>query len=176
MPSKSFMIDTFISAGLKPWEKYIELLRRAYDQGAQGIEDFISTYDKMPQRERRLATPEEICTQSRTPQKIIFGVICGQLWELSYNHGDMILAINHPKIVAKAVKEALKPNGWRDREHLLKAGGVIPIPKTNSVHFHKHVSGGQAHVASSPAVLPSFEDDMAEVEEMPAMRQLPSGS
>ena len=171
---KSFMIETFEKAGLKPWEKYIQFVRRAYDQGAQGIDEFLAHYDNLSSRDQMHSTPEAICEASGVPQKVLFGVIMGQLWELAYVKADMVLALNHPKIVERAVKEALKPGGFKDRENLLKAGGVVPIPKNNSVHFHKHVSGNAPkEVAQSPAVLPSFEDDMEQDDNRPLM--LPPG-
>lgn len=171
---KSFMIETFEKAGLKPWEKYIHFVRRAYEQGAQGIEEFLTCYDALPSREQMLTTPEAVCEKSGVPQKILFGVIMGQLWELAYVKADMVLALNHPKIVERAVKEALKPGGYKDRENLLKANGVVPIPKNNSVHFHKHVSApSHKEVAPAPAVLPSFEDDMEAGDDAPLM--LPPG-
>lgn len=176
---KSFMIQTFEAAGLKPWENYIRYLKRAYDQGAQGIEDFLKAYDELPKFERLRMSPEQICEQSGVPQKVIFGVIAGQLWEIGYQQADMMLALKHPSIVAQAIKQAMKPGGFKDREALLKANGVIPIPKNNSIHFHKHVSGGAAARGDSaeapPAILPSFEDDMDGLGESDDLPQLPAG-
>lgn len=177
--SRSFMVETFEAAGLKPWQKYITYVRRAYDQGAPGIKEFLDEYDKLPRKARDTTTPEELCEISKVPQKILFGTIAGQLWEVGYQQADMLLALKHPQIVARAIKESLKPGGFKDRENLLKANGIIPIPKNNSIHFHKHVSGGAAARGDSdappPAVLPSFEDDLSPLDE-DDLPQLPAGS
>jgi hypothetical protein len=179
MAASSFMTEMFEAAGLKPWQKYIQYVRRAYDQGAQGIKELLDEHAKLSGKERSSTTPEELCARSGVPEKILFGTIAGQLWELGYQQADMMLAMKHPEIVARAIKESLKPSGYKDRENLLKANGIIPIPKNNSIHFHKHVSGGAAARGDSaeapPAVLPSFEDDLSQLDE-DDLPQLPSGS
>lgn len=175
--TRSFMIETFEAAGLKPWIRYIDYLRRARDQGAQQVDEFLSYHDGLSLKERKTATPEDICKGSGVPEKIVIGLIAGQLWELGYQQADFFLALQHPKIVKRAVQQALKPGGVKDRENLLKSNGIIPIPRNSSVHFHKHVSGGSAargdkDNAPPPAILPSFEDDLDYDDEVP---QLPPG-
>lgn len=162
------MAETFKNAGLKPWQRYIDYLRRARDEGAAELEPFLAAYDEMPVRQRNNSTPEEICASANVPQKLIFGHVAGQLWDLGYTEANMMLAVNHPSIVRKAIQHAKTAKGQKDRENLLKANGVIPIPKNQSVHFsfHKHVraTGAPDEKDAAPAILPSFEADMDEID------------
>lgn len=173
--SRSLMIEVFENAGLKPWRKYIDYVRRARDEGALDLIPFLEAYDALPPRKQVFATPEQVCELAGIAPKLIFGHVAGQLWDLGYTQANMMLAVNHPAIVRKAIEQAKRPSGIKDRENLLKANGVIPIPKNQSVHFsfHKHVksSGGPDEKDAAPAVLPSFEADMDEidVDEMPLL-------
>lgn len=172
------MAAAFEGAGIKPWSKYIDYLRRAFYEGATELEPFFAAYDKLSRKDKEAKAPEEICDESNVPAKLIFGHVAAQLWELGYAQANMMLAVNHPKIVKRAVDEAQKAKGFRDRENLLKAGGVIPIPKNNSIHFsfHKHVKQADGERTPQTVDLPSFEQDMNEVEDAEDFPQLPPGA
>ena len=162
---KSFMIQAFESVGIKPWTNYIDYLLRAKWMGALDLDPFIEAYNKQKSKGRAM-TPEEICDESGTPARIIIQHIAGQLWDMAYSESGMLMALNHVAIVRASVKEAKKPGGFRDREALLKANGVLPIPKTQSVHFHQHLTAGktiEGEVVAAPGVLPDFEDDLQEM-------------
>lgn len=153
---KSFMLKSFEAAGIDPPSTYIDYLFRAKLAGAVDLESFLEAYNENPS-----ATPEELCAKSETFPRVIIGYVSAQLWDIAYPEANMLLATSHVKIVKAAIDQAVTPEGVRDRENLLKAGGVVPVPK--SVHLHQHLSAGSSKtVDATPAVLPNFETDLGD--------------
>lgn len=152
---ESFMLKSFKAAGIKPPSKYIDYLIRANLSGATDLQPFLDAYNENP-----AATPEELCRQSEISPRVIIERVSGQLWDIAYPEANMLLATNHVKIVKAAIDQAKTPEGFRDRAELLKAGGVIPLPRTQTVHFHQHLPSGKTVDGLGPPVLPNFESDL----------------
>lgn len=160
---QSFMIRAFESVGIKPWSKYIEYLLRAKQDGAIDLDHYLDAYRDTPTE-----SPEELCERSGTPQRVIIANITGQLWDIVHPEASMLMAMNHVDIVRTSIDEAKKPEGFRDREALLKANGVLPIPKTQSVHFHQHPT--KIVESEATRTLPDFESDLGEMgEDLPPL-------
>lgn len=158
------MVRAFESVGIKPWSKYIEYLLRAKQDGAVDLDHYLEAYRDTPTK-----TPEELCELSGTPQRVIIGNITAQIWDLAHPEASMLMAINHVDIVRTSIDEAKKPEGFRDRKALLEANGVFPLPKTQTVHFHRHVSGKTVE-GEAVHTLPDFESDLGDIgEDLPPL-------
>lgn len=53
---------------------------------------------------------------------------------------QMMLGAGLPKIVATSIKQAMKPKGLADREWMLKAGKILPIPKGAQIAIQNNLS------------------------------------
>lgn len=164
--SRSPMIQIFERVGIKPWQKYIELLFRAKAAGALDLDRFIDAYrdddsNWKKVNQNKMMTPEKLCQISNTPTGVIMAHIVRQLWDASHPEADMIEAMNLVPIVNTWVKEAKKSGGFRDRELFLKSNGRVPIPSNQTIHLHKHVSV-KAIDDTAPGKLPTFEEDMGQ--------------
>ena len=172
--AQSLMTKAFEQIGIKPWLKYIEYLLRAKQTGALDLDAFIEAYGKTEDGKKAYHTPEELCEISGTPPRVIIGHIAGQLWELAHSESDMLLALNHVEIVRTAIEQAKTPGGFRDREALMKANGVLPIPTTQSLHLHRHFAAPKTIEGGRTDRLPDFEAYLSEIEDdLPPL--LPAG-
>ena len=125
-PTGEVTITPMLKAADGGITRILEALRAHDDEDAK---DFTELYDSLTQRDRQHLTLEEIAYTS--------GIGSLRLAELATSamilHGQtvskLILASNLPSIMRTSVKMAKREKGGFDREMMLKAGGVVPVPK-----------------------------------------------
>jgi hypothetical protein len=85
----------------------------------------------------------------------------------------MLLASGLPSIVAKSIAMAKKDTGLHDREMMLKAGGVLPLPKGAQVHINNINAPEKEEQRETPAWKPQ-EDRLREIYDLTEPKRLPS--
>lgn len=150
----------------------VEALRSHDDEDAKA---FLHAYDKMPATDRNLVRIEDIAFAS--------GVGSLRLAEIAqtalFLHGQMktnLLMSSHlPGIVERSLKEAKKARGFIDREWMLKAGKILPIPKGAQVAIQNNYGENkdEKREENSPAWRDAGER-LHEFHDMTEPKRLPS--
>jgi hypothetical protein len=117
---------------------YVLEALRSHDE--EDARTFMELYDSLSQRDRQYLSLEEIAYAS--------GIGSLRLAEIATSativHGQMasklILATAMPGIVRTSVRLAKTAKGGFDREMMLKAGGVLPVPKGAQIAIQNNVS------------------------------------
>jgi hypothetical protein len=130
--------------------RLLEALRAHDDDDARS---FIERYDSLTATDRKHLSLEEIAVAS--------GIGSLRLAEISLSasilHGQLtsklILASAMPSIVQTSVKWAKTKRGLADREMMLKAGGVLPVPKGAQIAIQNNVAGETKETESEPMYL-----------------------
>jgi hypothetical protein len=134
-------------------ERILEALRAYDDDDAR---EFIELYDSLSGKDRQYLTLEEIAVGS--------GIGSLRLAEIAQSamimHGQLttklLLASNMSKIVNTSIKQALTPKGLADREMMLKAGGVLPVPKGAQIAIQTNVSEGRSETKTIEGTVPTY--------------------
>lgn len=134
-------------------KKILEAIR-AYDDD-EG-RDFIELYDSLSGKDRQYLSLEEIAVAS--------GIGALRLAEISQSamimHGQLttklLLASNMSKIVSTSIKQALTPKGLADREMMLKAGGIMPVPKGAQIAIQNNLADGRSETKTIETPVPSY--------------------
>ncbi len=134
--------EPFITPILKSAEggipRILEALRAHDDDDARS---FMDLYDSLTASDRNHLKLEEVAVAA--------GIGSLRLAEVSLSasilHGQMqsklILASAIPSIVQTSVRMAKTRKGLADREMMLKAGGVLPVPKGAQIAIQNNVAG-----------------------------------
>jgi hypothetical protein len=112
-------------------------------------------------------------------------IIFGTAARLAQQHTTVATVMAHeaqPSLVRKSISEALKVDGFKDREMLAKVTGLIPSPKGPQVRVNVTQNSSATAVAASAAPPPEqtirrmvdrFNENRA-VTVLPAMEALPT--
>jgi hypothetical protein len=134
-------------------ERVMEALRAYDDDDAR---DFIDIYDDLTNKDRQYLTLEEVAVAS--------GIGSLRLAEIAQSamimHGQLttklLLASNMSKIVSTSIKQALTPKGLADREMMLKAGGIMPVPKGAQIAIQNNLADGRSETKTIETPTPSY--------------------
>lgn len=89
----------------------------------------------------------------------------------------LLLASGLPAIVAQSIKQAKSPRGIHDREMMLKAGGVLPVPKGAQIHIQNLQQGTEEKEEGAAPPRPVWRESEArlrEIHELTEPKRLPS--
>jgi hypothetical protein len=86
----------------------------------------------------------------------------------------MLLASGLPAIVQRSIQMAKTPKGLHDREMMLKAGGVLPVPKGAQIHIQNLNQGEKEEEAPKAPLWKQPEDRLREIYDMTEPKRLPS--
>lgn len=107
--------------------RVIEALRVYSDEDAQA---FIDCYDSLTQTDQRLLSLEEISAGAALDPMRLGEIVCAALFHYGLLKTGLLLSSHLPRVVEKSLSLAKTDKGVHDREMMLKAGGVLPIPKS----------------------------------------------
>lgn len=171
-PTMEPIITPLLKAAEGGIDRILEALRAYDDEDAR---EFVTLYDSLSGKDREYLTLEEISVAS--------GIGSLRLAEIAQSamimHGQLttklLLASNMSKIVNTSIQQALSPKGTFDREMMLKAGGVLPVPKGATIAIQNNVTPSEkadSKVVDAPAYLTSSErlkaiHDAVEVRRLP---------
>lgn len=104
----------------------VQALRAHDDEDAQ---TFLEMWDRCTRTERNCLTVEEIAHASGVGSLRLAEVVQTALYLYGNMQTQMMLSAGLPAVVATSLKNAKKIKGYADREWMLKAGKILPIPK-----------------------------------------------
>ncbi|HWF62928.1 MAG TPA: hypothetical protein VN666_21830 [Nitrospira sp.] len=152
-------------------ERVIEALRAHDDDDAR---EFLGVYDSTGLGDRRNLPLETLA--------FVSGIGSLRLAELAqtalFLHGqlktNLLMSSHLPGIVERSLKEAKKAKGFIDREWMLKAGKILPIPKGAQVAIQNVFADKEEKPESSTPAWRDAEDRLHEFHAMTDPKRLPS--
>lgn len=129
-------------------EHCVQALRAHDDQDAQA---FLEMWDRCTKTERTCLTVEEIAHAAGVGSLRLAEVTQTALFLYGNMQTQMMLSAGLPAVVATSLKNAKTKKGYADREWMLKAGKILPIPKgaqtaiqinAGEPREEKHLEGG----------------------------------
>ncbi len=132
---------------------------------AEDARRFLKFYDdpRLPLTLRDLLPIEAFCLAAAVEPPRLLGIIVETAHLHGATMGAMIAAVAHPRIVEVSVQEALKPEGWSDREHNLKHMGFLPTPKGSQVNVNVQANSTVQSAVLTP--VPSPEDAIRKLQD-----------
>lgn len=108
-------------------------------------------------------TPEMIAAGAGITESHMLGIITEACHAMKVNVAKLIAALNMDEVMERAVKEARKPTGFKDRERLLQSVGLYPTPAGVTIN-NSPTAIAAARAAASGAIesadgLDEFERD-----------------
>lgn len=115
----------------------------------------LEAYYSIPQIHRTLLPVEAFCIAASISPMRVLELITAACVRIGAQASTIIAAVNHPRVVEKAVEMALTDEGHADRTDLHKAVGFLPTAKgsqtTIQVVQTATASAQQASVVAAPA-------------------------
>ena len=115
----------------------ITVLRAHDDDDAR---DFLEMWDGCTQTDRSVLSIEEISHAAGIGSLRLSEIVNSAIFLYGNMQTQMMLGAGLPKIVATSIKQAMKPKGLADREWMLKAGKILPIPKGAQIAIQNNLS------------------------------------
>jgi hypothetical protein len=119
-------------------EHCVTTLRAHDDEDARA---FVETWDFCSKKDRLVLTVEEIAHAAGIGSLRLVEVTQTALFLYGNTQTQMMMAAGLPKIVAQSIAQAKKPRGLADREWMLKAGKILPVPKGSQIAIQNVVEG-----------------------------------
>ncbi len=113
------------------------------------IVKFLREYDKSPEIDRQCLPLEVWILKAKVEPNTLLGEIIFALREQSVNVVKVIAMTSHPDVVRARIKNAKTPKGYRDRDALDTALGLLPTPKGTTI-IGKYFAGGTPEPAKDP--------------------------
>lgn len=111
-------------------------------------------------------TPEMIAAGAGMTPSHMLGLITEACHAMKVNVAKLIAALNMDEVMERAVKEAKKPTGFKDRERLLQSAGLYPTPAGVTINNSPTAIAAARAAASAAAEstngLGEFERDTVE--------------
>jgi hypothetical protein len=127
----------------------------------------IETWEGLGPTAQNRTTIEEICLAKDIDPAHFCGVVVEAAVKFRDNATFLIAALNMPDVVEKSVEFALKQDGFKDREALMKHAGFVPTPQGQRINILNQSSAkaGAEAEANAQRGLPTFERSMLELED-----------
>jgi len=136
-PEREVKITPLLKAVDGGIPRVLDALRAHDDEDAR---DFIELYDSLTATDRGLLKLEEIALASGIGALRLVEVANSALILHSKLTTSLLLVSNMHRVVSTSIKEAVKPKGLADREWMLKAGGILPVPKGAQIAIQTNVT------------------------------------
>jgi hypothetical protein len=111
---------------------------RAHDDDDARL--FVGVWDRCTAQDRKVLTLEEMAHAAGIGSLRLAEVTQTALFLYGNMQTQMMMAAGLPKIVAVSIKQAKTAKGLADREWMLKAGKILPIPKGAQIAIQNNVS------------------------------------
>jgi hypothetical protein len=161
----------FRSVGI---DRVIEALRAHDDADAAS---FIAAYDECSVTDRKHLPVEFIAFSSGIGSVRLLEIAQSALFLYGKMQTDMLMAAHIPAVVAQSLKMAKTPKGLHDREMMLKASKILPIPKGAQIGVWLNESGEKEEAPEKTTPLwRTAEDRLREINDATDPKRLPSPS
>ena len=118
----------------------ITALRSHDDDDAR---DFLEMWDVCSATDRKVLAIEEIAHAAGIGSLRLAEVTQTALFLYGNMQTQMMMAAGLPQIVAQSIKQAKRPKGLADREWMLKAGKILPVPKGSQIAIQNNLTPGR---------------------------------
>jgi len=127
----------------------------------------IEDYAKLSPRGQKAVSIDEICVRHEIDPLHLIAVVGEAAMKYGNNSAIVLAALRFPEVINRSVKQALTPNGFKDRELLAKHHKFIPTPHGPIINATAN-AGARADASTAPESkgLPSFERTMRESDEI----------
>ena len=150
----------------------IAALRAHRDQDALS---FLSMHDKCSRQDRLHLSIEDIAHASGVGSLRLQEVIQTALFLYGDKQVQMMLAAGMPEVVARSMKQAKTAKGFQDREWMLKAGKILPIPKGAQIAIQNNLTPPEPRQLEGGHTWKYPEDRLKEIVAVTNPRQLEAG-
>ena len=110
----------------------IEYLKFSSDEQARRI---VALYGSLNATECKAVTIDYLIMAAKADVHHISGVIQEERSRIGGYEAGLLVYVNGPDVTRKAIEHALTPEGYKDRELILRIAGVIPAPAQPRVTF-----------------------------------------
>jgi hypothetical protein len=138
---------------------------------------FLDVYDQLPAADRGRVSIEEIAFAAGVGALRLAEVTQTALFLSGQMKVNMLLSSHLPAVVARSLTEAKKAKGLADREWMLKAGKILPVPKGAQITFNNQNVGQGGEEDKEPESKPLWLDAgqrLREIHDLTDQRRLPA--
>jgi hypothetical protein len=132
-PSSEPIVTPLLKAAEGGLPRILEALRAHDNDDAR---EFVELYDSLSQKDRQHLTLEEIAHASGIGSLRLAEIVTSAMILHGQMTSKLILASALSGIVRTSVRLAKTAKGGFDREMMLKAGGVVPVPKGSQISIN----------------------------------------
>jgi hypothetical protein len=130
---------------------------------AEGCEDpkvqaVLTEWNAMSPHGRRKTKIENICEGVGITPGEFLGRVAQHAHDTGLDLSKLILGVSHPRVLAASVKQAMRADGFKDREMLMKSSGFMPTPSGPTIN--NNVRAQAAVVADPVRGLMPLESEM----------------
>ncbi len=111
---------------------FMEIARLCEDESIKAL---VWRWDSLSYYDQRRVPLEDLCEVCGVQPHKLVGEVASAGFRLGHDISTLIAAIAHPKVMKACVDRALQADGFRDREMLFKASGVLPTPAGPSINI-----------------------------------------
>lgn len=151
--------------------RVIEALRAHDDDDAKA---FLEKWDECNETDRKLLRLEDVAFAASIGSLRLAEVSQTALFLYGQMRTKLLLASGIPSIVEKSIKLAKTTKGLYDREMMLKAGGVLPVPKGAQIAIQNNYGEREEKPANTTPAWKSSEERLREFQDMTEPKRLPA--
>ena len=170
-PEKEPIITPLLKAVEGGIPRVLEALRMHDDDDAQA---FIDVYDNLSASDRIHLRTEDMAFACGIGSLRLAEVCQTAVFLYGKARTNLLLASHLPSVVEKSLKLAKTSKGVYDREMMLKAGKILPVPKGAQFTFNVPESEEKEEKADSVPAWRSSEDRLKEFQALTDPKRLPS--
>jgi len=126
---------------------------------SERIKVLVGHWDSLSDYDQRRASLEDLCEVCGVEPHELVGAVASAGYRWNADVSTLIAAVAHPQVTQACVERALQADGFRDREMLFKASGILPTPAASSIHI-LNTAAAKTTTTGADSGLPSFEEDV----------------
>jgi hypothetical protein len=135
----------------------MELARGCGDEKVQSV---VKAWDAMTSDGRRRTKIEDLCVKECLSPGEMLARVAQDAHDTGLDVIKLIRGVAHPRVLQASIKQALKAEGYKDRELLMKTSGFLPTPTGQTFNVNASAKAQAAAVTEPVKGLPSFEQDI----------------
>lgn len=140
-------------------EALIDLARCSADEKVQAV---VAEWDGFSSHQKRHHQLEPLCEGHSLSAGEFLGRVAQAAHDTGLDISRLIAGLEHPRVVQKSIQMAMRQNGFKDREMILKHSGFLPTPAGPRINVNASATAQNANVIVPEQTqgLPSFENQM----------------
>ena len=142
---------------IKPWRDYIAYVDLAARNGDLAMARYRDTFSSLTADSQRKVLPEQICELAGVSPGELYGAVSRAMWETQGATSSMIGSIEHPKVLQKTARLAMKADHFKDREMFFAITGSLPHKKGASITIFNNPSASSHEVKLDMQIRPKLK-------------------